>query len=548
MNLINKKITTVFLAGCAVLALSGCGSDGTPSDTGLIPGVNDPVVPPVSDKNMTTQEVKDAMAMNALIYPIIAPIANLSDCLSSGEELEACIESIFPTLLSISPTQVSVSGRTTHTEGDFQCTRGTDLYGKYHVKIIDNKVVYTFDDNCDDYSNTNEDLHDQLAITGCLAGLDRPMSPGHNISDPNNPGTYRIEYRGSLECSIGLGLPLIKTAKNYSYRIYGNTQDPKYNWIYNGDFMLDKTKISVNSLSIQGIAKYGASDLNWTDLFKGSDETWKATNVDIMLGKALVFNGKAEYIKGDNDWIDTDPERGTGYNLFVDTSKLTYDMTHNVRDITARVSGTISSSCQPTPVTYATIEDLDDIYTLKDSEGARMPSNGMMTMNLPGYSAAPAEFSLAGNNAQVTMTSSEGATTYGSWREIVSASSCSGLLDWIDDVIPEQPPVEEQDTIEIQEGCSLNETVVIDDSNPLELVEGEEQCINAWLVHSDGSKERVTTKVLWTSENYRVASMPIDQSSSRVTGVRAGSTIVNATIVLGGITGSAPVDVSAAPY
>ncbi|WP_294953190.1 Ig-like domain-containing protein [Sulfurovum sp.] len=97
-------------------------------------------------------------------------------------------------------------------------------------------------------------------------------------------------------------------------------------------------------------------------------------------------------------------------------------------------------------------------------------------------------------------------------------------------------------TIEIQEGCSSSQTDIIDDSNPLELTIDEEQCINAWLVHKDGTKERVTTTVFWKSQDQSIASMDLLQRNSKVTGVAAGSTTVSAT--LDGVTGKAPVVVS----
>lgn len=95
--------------------------------------------------------------------------------------------------------------------------------------------------------------------------------------------------------------------------------------------------------------------------------------------------------------------------------------------------------------------------------------------------------------------------------------------------------------IEIQEGCSASETVVIDDTNPLILTVGEEKCINAWLVHSDDTKERVTTTVFWKSQDQSIASMDLLQRHSRVKGVSVGETTVSAT--LEGITGVAPVHV-----
>lgn len=97
-------------------------------------------------------------------------------------------------------------------------------------------------------------------------------------------------------------------------------------------------------------------------------------------------------------------------------------------------------------------------------------------------------------------------------------------------------------TIEIQEGCSLSETAVIDAFSPLEVSVGEEKCINAWLVNG-GSKERITTTVFWESQTPSIASMDPLQNNSRVTGVAVGSATVSATIE--DINGTAPVRVSA---
>ena len=99
--------------------------------------------------------------------------------------------------------------------------------------------------------------------------------------------------------------------------------------------------------------------------------------------------------------------------------------------------------------------------------------------------------------------------------------------------------------IEIQEGCSDSETPVIDDTNPLILTVGEEKCINAWLVHEDGTKERVTTTVFWRSQDQSIAYMDPFQRNSRVKGESIGETTVSA--IQDGVTGIAPVHVIAAP-
>ncbi len=108
-------------------------------------------------------------------------------------------------------------------------------------------------------------------------------------------------------------------------------------------------------------------------------------------------------------------------------------------------------------------------------------------------------------------------------------------------------PVIGLDSIEIQEGCSSSETAVIDASNPLELTVGRlnAECINAWGNYADRSKIRITTSVLWGTEDRDIAKMDLLQRDSKVTGVAPGTT--NATAKLVGIEGKGPVNVTAAP-
>ena len=538
MKLINKQITTILLAGFAVLAMTGCGSEGTPSNTGIIPGVEEPINPPDSNEtkqDMTTAQAKDAMALNAFIYPVVSEVTNLFDCLQSGDNLSACLKDSVPNSL-----EATTTGTQELQPGTYECTTvypddGKD-YGTFTYAKDGDTIRFTFSDNCEDYGNKKKlsQMMPQFCLSGKVEGID--LSPVETI------GTYKVKYGGSLECSPGKYV-----ANKYFYQTSGNSQDPKMQWTYDGGLEIGNSKIAsiTDTLSVNYIAKYGDSTTAWDDLFMGSDETWKFENsASVTLGSALVFNGKASYIKGDNDWKPTDPEKGTGFTTYVDTSALTYDMIHTGRDVMAKVSGTISATCQPIPVTYATTEDMEDLNSLRDAEKKRMPSSGNMTMTLPGYNAAPADFSSTGDSAQVMITSGEGMKTYSSWREILENSSCSALQEIKDTIFPPKPPIEDTGIIEIQEGCSASETTVIDASNPLELAIGEEQCINAWFVPTDGgAKERITTTVIWTSQDRSVATMDIFQRNSKVTGVSVGSTTVSATE--DGITGSAPVVVSA---
>jgi len=99
------------------------------------------------------------------------------------------------------------------------------------------------------------------------------------------------------------------------------------------------------------------------------------------------------------------------------------------------------------------------------------------------------------------------------------------------------------DTIEIQKGYVADGSgEVINSANPLNISIGDVFYITAWGNYSDGVKRYINTDVFWKSDNNDIASMPILQTSSNVTGESVGSTEVSAT--LKGVIGSAPVNVA----
>jgi uncharacterized protein YjdB len=99
--------------------------------------------------------------------------------------------------------------------------------------------------------------------------------------------------------------------------------------------------------------------------------------------------------------------------------------------------------------------------------------------------------------------------------------------------------------IEIQDGyCQDGGCPVIDTSGTkdLNIRVGEVRYITAWGIYSDSTaRVYINNKVFWTSANPLVASMPLLQTSSNVTGRSAGNTTVSAR--LDAITGSATVNV-----
>ena len=423
MKFLNKKTTTVLLTGFAALAMSGCGSDGVPSTTGIIPGVE---VPPGELGQMSEQQAKDAMALNAFIYPIVAPVTNIADCLISTRNLLQCIKDAIPNTQqpsNFNPTAApGTVGGPLISGTQYKCTPGDPAKGTFTYTKTGDTMAYSFSADCADTGN-QYNLHD-LVVQSCFLGIE-PVLP--DASDVMT--TYEVQYSGSVSCT-----PTTKTGNMYHYRTIGNNlNQTKSDWTFNGTLALGSNPITVAG-NIRSIAKYGEPNQAWDDLFLGSDEEWVFESVALTLGSSLVANGKGSYIKHPNDHNNGDGE------FYIDFAALTYAMIHSGTDITANVSGTVSSSCQPMPVTYATTEAMQDVNDIRDANGYRMPSSGAMTMSIPNYLPAPAVFS-AGTSAQVAITASEGTTTYTSWREIVAASSCSGMQDWMDNIIQPKPPV-----------------------------------------------------------------------------------------------------------
>ena len=417
------------LVGSAVLVMSGC-SDSSASFK-LDDGDKNDTVPPISNKDMTAAQAKDAMALDAAIYPILAPISELSNCLTSTDALKACIKDAIvgedEGVETVGVAGISIIDPKLD-PGTYECTKDHPEYGHFTYAQTGDTVKYTFD-NCKDYSN-QKDLYTKLIVRSCLLGL----NPRVNMDAPSSIGTYRIEHTGSVECSPG------KKSGDYTYRTIGNSNDKvKQQWTYKGAVEFGDGKITADGF-IRGIHKYAVGsdtpDTPWDELFLGSDEEWQFGNAGITLGNTIVLNGKATYVKHPND---NKGEQGEGYEFYMAFESLAYDFLKNGRDITSTVTGKASASCHPEFVTYATTADMVDVESLRDATFHRMPSSGEMTTALDGYNPVPVKYSASGSNAQVTVETSDGKVTFDSWKAIIDGSSCTNMNDFLGNL--PQPPV-----------------------------------------------------------------------------------------------------------
>ncbi len=484
--------------------------------------------------NITNAQAKDAMALNALFYPILAP---LQSCLS---DIPSCIGLNFPSAATVDQAMISADdaqsiltadmGRV----GDYECTIGTPENGTYTVSSLSPLVVEFGTDlenpGCIDMANA-QDIEGAL-MSACIEELVelRSSSAQSSTAGTNETG-YEVAYEGKVTCTAKTSVVFA----DYIASAYGQT-DPTNKPNRNSYNM---TVSIENGLGMDGTYQNEkwAPGGSFTDP-KVNDELWTFDNLNLSLdtssGITVMATGRADYL----GTVRLGDEANNGMELFINFDNLTYTLDGNP-DADVTIAGGVSASCHPEVITYATTETMRDVGLIRDSDNKRMPSEGSMSMMLPGYDPVSAVFTAPGDTAQVIVASSEGTVAYPNWRAITTTSSCAVLQEIIDRVIVPSKPI---DSIEIREGCgSSPDTPLIDADNPLELLAPEEQCINAFANYRDGTKGRVTTTVFWKSSDRSIATMNLLQRNSRVTGVGTGSTTVTAT--LDGVTGSAPVNV-----
>ncbi len=533
MKKIYMKTVLLALTGVAVIAMSGCDSTGSSSGR-----IDDPVIPPPPDtngteplKDMTSAQAKDAMALNALFYPILTP---LQSCLS---DLPSCIGLNFPKTVEISNTGVTTIQSTTPpadmTPGSHECTPNVPTNGQYTVTETTDELVVTFgtdsaNPGCIDEANS-QDIEGEMMVA-CISKILLDGSASTSTSTVTGAG-YKVHYEGKVTCTKRTSVVF----DNYVASAFGNTDPNKPNRnSYN------MTVSMTNGLGIDGT--YHNEKWDNGDEPNGpriNDELWTFTNFNIALdnsnGVAVIGNGGASYEGKVRQGDTTNPSLA----LSVDFTNLTYTV-NGSPDADVVVSGGVKASCQPEVVTYATTATLKDVDLVRDDAANRMPSEGSMSMTLPGYNSVPAVFSAPSSTSQVAITTVEGTVDYPSWRSITTTSSCSVLQEIIDRIIPPRKPIA---SIDIQKYCDLTDDParIIDANNPLQLPRFTRQCVNAWATYRDGSRERVTTVVFWKSKNRDIATMDLFQRSSKVFGKNIGSAEITAT--LNGVEGVGSVEV-----
>jgi len=389
----------------------------------MIDYYNQAILPSIVAKK---SNAKDDMALNAILYPKVAAISNSPVCFGSIDQVKECVD-----LLSLAAPKPPVGG-VEPAEGNNACTSGSFDYS--HAEDGTYTIVFR---NCVDDANARR-LQEDLVVRACIYNRKPKLLPGN--SGPT--GTYNVRYNGTVTCS-----PYVKTASNYTYRTIGNSDTkPKMQWQYN--VSLDLTsKVDING-TVRGITKYGTQFDGWDEMNTTSDEEWQFDNLYLALGiggEKYTFDGKYTYIKHPNSAPNPNPDP-VGYTFYMDFKELSYIFTHNDADMDANVSGKVDASCHKYGVTYATKTIMEDLDTIRDINGSRMPSLGQMTSAVNAYNVATATFSAAGN-AQASVVSRDGTEVYDAWREIVNGSSCQAIQDTLDDIWPNPNPPAVHDEI-----------------------------------------------------------------------------------------------------
>lgn len=394
---------------------------------------------------MNDAGAKDAMALNAIVYPIAARLSTFPLCFDSIESLKTCLD-LLPALAPEAP-----DGAQPVEPGNNLCTTGSFDYSK-----TGETYAITFNDCVDDANKQR--LHEDLVLKACVFDTDPEILPGN----PASTGTYQVIYNGTVTCT-----PEVKTAENYTYRTIGNTAaQKKQQWTYDGTFDIT-SKVLVDG-SVRGLTKYGEPGDDWDGLFLGSDEEWQFASLSATLGDTMTLDGKYSYLKHPNA---NEPDRNETETFYMNFDALAYTMIKSggvlSKNIDVNISGRASASCYPEVITYTSATVLEDEDTLRDINNSRMPSVGDMTISKLGYYAISAAFDKTEEQANVSITSAESTKLYNAWREITTGSTCQGIQDIIDSILP-NPEVPDEGHSKI-----IEENVLFEKEGSLVLSNGD---------------------------------------------------------------------------
>jgi len=410
-------LTSLFLTGCSQ-SDGGSTSSTTPTE-------------PTAEMNAT--QAQNAMALNALFYPILVP---LQGCLSSP--LECILPGVFD-------GQATASDVDHMSPGEHNCTFGINENGKYRVSNSGTELKVEFGKKGDGtvgecISVTGTDYLQDALIYACVKTVLGEDS--ENLTEEPNAGTgIENEYTGTVTCIEKTNVVF----DNYIVSSFGqgNPDNTPNRNTYN------MTVSMTSGIGIDGTYQnekwaYGAAD---DSAPKTNDETWTFTGLNLSApdttdGFTILADGGADYV----GTVRLGDEVNNGMVLFIAFDNMSYAVTGNTLNSDVTITGGIKASCHPELVTYSTTATMNDLRDILDADGNRMPSKGNMSMSVPGFNAVPALFE-GQTTAQVTITTSEVPTVYNGWRAITTTSSCAELQTILDKVITPPSPVVSGDII-----------------------------------------------------------------------------------------------------
>ena len=415
-----NKTAIVIMSGIAAIAINGCGSTGTVSES----GAGDTLLP------ISQEQAKDAMALNAIAYRVITPLYGT---------VSGLIGSTAVTAVTIIPIYGTCD------EGTFTRTETT------------NGLVFEYNQCKTTEPNTG---FQDLMIEECMA-IGASIFPGIaplTGATPNNViASYYAIIDGKVTCEAPSATSAFAELDQYDVTAYNSTlQTPNGDnkWVYNmridvsyqlHDDIAGTIPNALYTLKVDGDVRGqkwdGSSDGSGTLV---NDETWSFDNLIIEGDHQGVDKPDILRASGSATYIGTVREGDTannGMELSVGFDQYAYqfDPTDDIRIENIKISGKVQASCHPDWIMYATPEILIDqgglLTGLKDAEGDRMPYSGTMTISTDNTTGeAKAEFADNGTNAEVTITAEDGSHTYESWRSIIDGSSCAVFQEIIDRV------------------------------------------------------------------------------------------------------------------
>ncbi len=375
MKLINRKITTLLLSTAAILAFSGCGSEGIPSERGLS---GTPVAAPVAEGNTP-------------------PVANAGDdqnvSLWSEVTLDGSASSdVDANTLSYSWTLISPQGSMAvlSDANVVNPTFKTDVEGNYTLQLIVN-------------DGTDNSAPDAITVIATY----KPSSPKVKDSYEGSTGDNNVSTAGTIEVGATLQPHSIYPQGDYDWVKVELEMGKKYEFFAINLNEVGDTYLYLYDNTDQSAGNHIESDDDYIDYDSHIIYTAAYTGTYYLKVRSYSVVETTSYQLGIREYMDSDADNYTPTYDCNDNNDTIYPYATEIggdgidqdcSGVDAIADGTVDlfemdndiASAKPTPETLGAYEEIQhrkDIYsqmrTLHDTS-----DTDFYSISLPAYSSA----------------------------------------------------------------------------------------------------------------------------------------------------------------